>query len=146
KRTTPPPDQSAHEAVAPAKTDAPEQHAPFALVAVGASAGGLEAFTEVLQNLPPDTGAAFVFIQHLDPKHISILGELLSKQTAMPVVQVNDQMEVAPNHVYVIPPNSSMRIAGQKFLITERSERGPHMPIDEFFRSLADQEGSRAIA
>jgi two-component system CheB/CheR fusion protein len=115
------------------------------IVAVGASAGGLEAFQELLQNLPGDTGAAFVFIQHLDPKHISMLAEILSKSTKMPLVQVNDVTEIEPDHVYVIPPNVGLRLEGSHFHLTERVAGRPHMPIDEFFWSLADQEGHRAI-
>jgi two-component system CheB/CheR fusion protein len=122
-----------------------EEHVTCAIIAVGASAGGLEAFQELLQNLPNDTGAAFVFIQHLDPKHVSLLSDILSKSTSMPLVQVTDGMEIEPNHVYVIPPNVGMRLVGSQFRLTERPSGRPHMPIDEFFRSLADQEGSSAI-
>jgi len=116
------------------------------VVAVGASAGGLEAFQEMLENLPEDSGLAFVFIQHLDPKHVSILGELLSRSTTMPVLQVQDQMRVEPNAVYVIPPNVGMRLNKCKLTLTERAHVGPHMPIDEFFQSLAQERGSRSIA
>src|SRR5262249_3357844 len=82
----------------------------FLVAAIGASAGGIEAFTELIKNLPDDTGMAFVFIQHLDPKHHSILTELLSKQTSLPVEEVSDGLKVQPNHVYVIPPNATMSI------------------------------------
>src|SRR5207253_2173889 len=116
------------------------------VVAFGASAGGLEAFHEVLENLPADSGMAYVFIQHLDPKHVSILGELLSRYTRMPVVQVKDGIPVQPNRVYVIPPNVGMRLSGGKLLLTERGAAAPHMPIDEFYRSLAEEQGSRSIA
>ena len=117
------------------------------VVGVGASAGGLEAFQEILAVLPANTGLAFVFIQHLDPTHVSILGELLAKSTRMPVLQVKDQMPVEPNKVYVIPPNVGMRLSDSKLLLTERTTGfGPHLPIDEFFQSLAEDRGSRAIA
>jgi len=127
------------------------QHAPLhplcPVVGFGASAGGLEAFQEILDALPNNTGLAFVFIQHLDPKHVSILGELLAKSTRMPVLQVKNQMVVEPNKVYVIPPNVGMRLSEDKLLLTERTGGpGPHLPIDEFFRSLAEDRGSRAIA
>src|SRR5436309_589779 len=82
----------------------------FPVVGIGASAGGLEAFTRLLQKLPADTGMAIVLIQHLDPKHESILTSLLSRASRMPVLEVSNQMRVQPNHVYVIPPNTSMRI------------------------------------
>ncbi len=117
------------------------------VVGFGASAGGLEAFQEVLAALPDNTGLAFVFVQHLDPKHTSILGELLSKGTKMPVLQVEDHMAVEANKVYVIPPNVGMRLSEGKLLLTERSTGfGPHLPIDEFFRSLAEEQGRRSIA
>ena len=82
----------------------------FPIVAAGASAGGLEAFTGLLQHLPVDTGMAFVFIQHLAPQHTSMLPLLLSRTTAMPVMEVQHGMPVEPNHVYIIPPNTLMRI------------------------------------
>src|SRR5213594_1333049 len=74
------------------------------IVGVGASAGGLEAFSELLRNLPTDTGMAFVLVQHLDPRHGSILADLLANWTRMPVIQVHDGIPVEPDHVYVIPP------------------------------------------
>jgi two-component system CheB/CheR fusion protein len=80
------------------------------VVAIGASAGGLEAFTELLSHLPADTGMAFVLVQHLDPKHESMLTELISRSTRMPVLEVKDGMIIEPDHVYVIPPNSTMTI------------------------------------
>src|ERR1700757_4789987 len=82
----------------------------FLIAAVGASAGGVEAFTELLTNLPADTGMAFVLIQHLDPKHESLLSALLAKKSAMPVVEVRKGMNLEPNQVYVIPPNATMTI------------------------------------
>src|SRR5215831_7492679 len=75
----------------------------FLIAAIGASAGGVEAFGELIRNLPADTGLAFVLIQHLDPKHHSILTELLSKETPMPVSEVTDGVRLQPNRVYVIP-------------------------------------------
>ena len=139
----------------PAKAAEPQEaqprHTPLhptcPVVGFGASAGGLEAFQEILQALPENTGLAFVFIQHLDPKHVSILSELLAKSTRMPVLQVKDQMRVEPNKVYVIPPNVGMRLSDGKLRLTERTGGpGPHLPIDEFFRSLAEDRGSRAVA
>ena len=117
------------------------------VVGFGASAGGLEAFQEILAVLPDNTGLAFVFVQHLDPKHTSILGELLGKGTKMPVLQVKDHMAVEANKVYVIPPNVGMRLSDGKLLLSERSTGfGPHLPINEFFQSLAEERGSRSIA
>ena len=80
----------------------------FPIVGMGASAGGLEAFEQFFRSVPPDSGMAFVLVSHLDPSHVSILTEILQRTTAMPVVQVQDQMAVAPNGVYVIPPNRDM--------------------------------------
>ena len=89
--------------------EAPECH--FPIVGVGASAGGLEAFTQLLQNLPNDTGMAFVLVQHLDPAHASALTQLLSKATSLPVREVTNDLPVKPNHVYVIPPNATLTLA-----------------------------------
>src|SRR5437867_4152562 len=80
----------------------------FPIVGIGASAGGLEACTHLLQHLPPDTGMGFVLVQHLDPKHASALTQLLARATSMTVHEVSDNMPVRPNHVYVIPPNTAM--------------------------------------
>src|SRR5438105_759666 len=110
---------------------------PFPVVGMGASAGGLEAFTEVLRTLPPDTGMAFVLVQHLDPKHESMLVDLLSKSTSMPVTPARDGEPVAPNHVYVIPPNANLEISSRVLRITQRPPGlGVNMPVDCFLRSL----------
>src|SRR4029453_10124443 len=93
-----------------------------AVVAVGASAGGLEAFKQFLKRLPVDTGMAFVLITHLDPKHESILTELLARATRMPVSEVQDGMAVAPDHFYVIPRNTSMAIEGGALRLRPRQE------------------------
>src|SRR2546428_584441 len=118
----------------------------FPIVGVGASAGGLEAFTQLLKALGPGTGMAYVLVQHLDPSHESALPELLAKATEMPVRQVTDATPVEPNHVYVIPPNVDMIISRGILRLTARTEtRGYHMPIDRFLRSLAEDQGSNAI-
>ncbi len=123
--------------------------AGFAIVGVGASAGGLEAFSELLQQL--DEGSrgrmALVLIQHLDPTHTSLLGEALSRATNMPVQQAEDGMRVEPGHVYVIPPNASLGIRSGKLTLAARPDdsRGKHLPIDAFFRDLAAERQSRAI-
>jgi two-component system CheB/CheR fusion protein len=118
----------------------------FPVVGIGASAGGLEAFTQLLQHLPSNTGMAFVFIQHLDPTHESILTEILSRATDMPVKKVEDGMPVKPNHVYVIPPNTNMGISlGILNLIARPKTSAPHIPIDIFFRTLAEDRKSKAI-
>ncbi|MEO6324464.1 MAG: chemotaxis protein CheB, partial [Thermoanaerobaculia bacterium] len=124
----------------------PEVARRFAVVGVGASAGGLEAFTQLLSHTPPETGMAFVLISHLDPAHESMLDEILGRATAMPVRQVTDGMALAPNSVYVIPPNFGMELAEGVFRLVPRAEgQGRHMPVDHFFRSLAEHHKSRAI-
>ena len=90
----------------------PPKAKPLTIVGIGASAGGLEAFTQLLRNLPANTGMAFVLVQHLDPKHESMLTQILSQRTKMPVNEVKDGMAVEPDHVYVIPPNTDMTISG----------------------------------
>jgi two-component system CheB/CheR fusion protein len=103
----------------------------FPVVGIGASAGGLEAFTKLLKHLPGDTGMAFVLVQHLDPSHASALTEILSRATAMPVTEVRDGMRVEPNHVYVIPPNTNMAILHRVLSLMPRTEKhGLHLPID----------------
>ena len=119
---------------------------PVSIVGIGASAGGLEAFQELLQALPEDTGMGFVLVQHLAPKHESILSELLSKATKMAVIEVREGMAVQPNHVYVIPPNADMSVVdGVLHLSPLAADRSRRMPIDMFLRSLAEDQQGRAI-
>ncbi len=123
-----------------------EPSAPFPIVGMGASAGGLEAFEQFFRSMPPDSGMAFVLAPHLDPDHSSLLSEILQRSTAMPVVEAQDQMAVAPNGVYVIPPNRDMAIFhGVLQLSVPGQPRGQRMPIDAFLRSLADDQGENAI-
>ncbi len=116
----------------------------FPVVAVGASAGGLEAFTRLLQHLPADTGMAFVFIQHLAPSHESMLAQLLSRHTAMQVNSVEHGAILSPNQVYVIPPNVGMTISGLALALKPRTSAGT--VIDGFLRSLAESRKGGAIA
>ncbi|MBD2415762.1 ATPase [Nostoc calcicola FACHB-389] len=119
----------------------------FPIVAMGASAGGLEAFTQLLSHLPIDTGMAFVLIQHLSPNQKSLLSEILSRTTEMPVHEVQDGMVVEANHVYVIPPNARMTIFNGVLKLSPREKiRGHFMTVDAFFSSLAEERGSKAIA
>ncbi|NTU78531.1 MAG: chemotaxis protein CheB, partial [Chloroflexales bacterium] len=116
-----------------------------AVVGIGASAGGLAAFTDFLQHMPPDSGLAFVLVQHLDPQQPSLLPELLAGHTAMPVRSVVDKTPVAPNHVYLIPPNTALTIVrGMLRLAPPTAAHGQRLPIDHFFRSLAADQGARA--
>ena len=117
-----------------------------AVVGVGASAGGLEAFKQFLKRLPVDTGMAFVLVTHLDPKHESILPELLARATQLPVSEVEDGTPVAPDHVYVMPRSASMAIEGGALRLRPREEgRVPRHPIDAFLQTLAEDQGARAI-
>ena len=116
------------------------------IAAIGASAGGIESSTELLKNLPGDTGVAFILIQHMDPKHESVLTELLAKQASMPVKEVKDGMRVEGNHIYVIPPNAMMSISDHELTLSPRGESATaHMTIDHFMRSLAEAQGNRAM-
>src|SRR5947199_2537934 len=112
KRPTAIPGRAKHAAAkqAPAREERPNPDRPFSVVGIGASAGGLEAFEQLLKALPADTGMAFVLVQHLAPKHESMLSELLAKATSMPVVEATQGVRVHGNHVYVIPPNADMSI------------------------------------
>src|SRR5215471_5739704 len=124
----------------------PVQSRTFPIVGIGASAGGLEAFRQLLEHLPTDTGMAFIVVQHLDPRHESILAELLSRTTRMPVSEVTDGMRVEPDHVFVIPRNTNMTIRQGVLRLSPREDtRGQHRPIDHFLRSLAEEKSDRAI-
>ena len=119
----------------------------FPIVGVGASAGGLEAFTSLLSHLDAQSGMALVLIQHLDPTHTSYLREALANATEMPVLHAEDGMRVEPDHVYVIPPNKCLGIHEGLLTLVPRLEdpKTLNLPIDFFFRALAADRGSRAI-
>ena len=119
---------------------------PSTIVGIGASAGGLEAFSELLRELPSATGLALVLVQHLDPNYKSLLAELLGRTTNVPVSEVKNGMHIEANHVYVIPPGTSMTIVDGILTLTPRPPvDGKHMPIDTFFESLADNQKNRSI-
>jgi two-component system CheB/CheR fusion protein len=115
------------------------------VVGVGASAGGLEAFTELLSHLPADTGMAFVLVQHLDPSHESHLTELLSKTSKMPVSEIKGETRVRANRVYVIPPRCNLGISEGVLHTPPRPASGHNMPIDAFFHALAADRGRQAV-
>ncbi|WP_236630609.1 CheR family methyltransferase, partial [Aphanizomenon flos-aquae] len=118
----------------------------FPIVGIGASAGGLEAFTQLLSHLAIDTGMGFVLIQHLSPNQKSMLPDILSRTTQMPVTEAQEGIKVQPNHVYVIPANVTMTIAQGVLQLSPREKtRGLAMTIDSFLLSLADDLGSKAI-
>ncbi|HVA45123.1 MAG TPA: chemotaxis protein CheB [Pirellulales bacterium] len=137
------------EEPATARSDAPSAETPeprFPVVGIGASAGGLEALTQLLQAMSPDSGMAFVFVSHLDPEHKSALGEILSRVTAMPVREADDGLAIEPNHVYVMPPNRDMILRRGALRLTPRvATHLPQMPVDTFLRSLARDRANGAI-
>jgi two-component system, chemotaxis family, CheB/CheR fusion protein len=119
---------------------------PVPIVGVGASAGGLDAFRQLLEALPVDTGMAYVLVQHLDPRHESILADLLSKSTSMPVAEVKGDVAVLPDRVYIVPPSRDIVLEdGMLRLVPRTRTAGRHMPIDYFLRTLAAVQGSRGI-
>ncbi|WP_295621732.1 CheR family methyltransferase [Chamaesiphon sp. GL140_3_metabinner_50] len=121
--------------------------AQFPIVGIAGSAGGLEAFTELLSHIPIDTGMAFVLILHLSPDRESFLAEILTRATEMQVTQVREGMVVEPNRVYVIPPNTQMKLVRGKFHLSPREKVfGRYMPGDAFLTSLATDRGNRGIA
>jgi two-component system CheB/CheR fusion protein len=125
---------------------APAAQTAFHVVGIGASAGGLEALELFLRRVPKRSGLAFVIVQHLDPTHKGILSELLQRVTEMKVVQVRDRTPVAPDCVYVIPPNKDMSILhGVLHLLVPTAPRGLRLPIDFFLRSLAQDQQERSI-
>ena len=118
----------------------------FPIVGIGASAGGLEALEQFFTNVPTNCGMTFVVIQHLDPTRVGIMPELLQRITEMKVFQANDGMKVLQNCVYVIPPNKSMSLLhGELHLFEPIETRGLRLPIDVFFRSLADDKAEKSI-
>ena len=116
------------------------------IVGIGASAGGLEAFSELLRALSANTGMAFVLVQHLDPLHDSQLPEILQQTTAMPVQAAMDGMAIKRNRVYVIPPNYNLTVSGNVLHLTPRIAHTLNLPINTLFESLAEQRGRNAIA
>ncbi|HVX10744.1 MAG TPA: chemotaxis protein CheB [Pirellulales bacterium] len=120
---------------------------PLYIVGIGASAGGLESLEQMFRNMPRDSNLAFVVIQHLSPDFKSFMDELLARQTDIPVCRAEHEMVVEPNHIYLIPPRKDMIISGCKLLLTDKDpKQALTLPIDHFFRSLAQDAGSRAMA
>src|SRR5512133_3848728 len=118
----------------------------FPVVGIGASAGGLEALEQFFANMSVTSGMAFVVIQHLDPTHKGLLRELIQRITTMPVFTVTDRLKVKPDSVYIIPSNASMSILNGKLHLFEPKEaRGLRLPIDLFFRALADDRKEDSI-
>lgn len=116
------------------------------VVAIGASAGGLEALESLFKAMPTDLGVAFVVVQHLSPDFKSHMEQLLARQTAMPIFRVENGMEVLPNSIYLIPPKKEMIISKRRLLLTDRDPtKSLSHPIDQFFRSLANDVGRHSV-
>jgi two-component system CheB/CheR fusion protein len=117
------------------------------VVGIGASAGGLEALERFFDNVPKSSGMAFVVVQHLSPDFKSLMDEILARRTPLPVQLAEDGMPVAPDHIYLMPPKKEMIISGGRLVLSERDrDQELSLPIDVFFRSLAQDCGPRAIA
>ncbi|MDA3887755.1 MAG: PAS domain-containing protein [Allgaiera sp.] len=134
----------------PASGQAPDlsqrepRHVP--IVGIGASAGGIEALIKFFDAMPADAGMAFVIVLHLDPTRESQLAAILAQHTDMPVIEIEDGMPIKADHVYVIAPNAYLRVAGAACHLSEPDEpRGHRFPVDELFRSLAEDQLERAI-
>ncbi len=141
KRKTPP----ASVSVPTAQVEAAHARR-FPIIGIGASAGGYEAFVQLLQSLPADTGMAFVLLMHLEPEHKSMLAKLLSNVTPMHVSEARNGVPVEPDHVYVIPPKADIAIrAGVLQIVGRRQSGGRHVPIDYFLTSLAEERRGLAI-
>jgi two-component system CheB/CheR fusion protein len=117
------------------------------IVGIGASAGGLEAFTELVGNLPSDSKVAYVLVQHLDPTHRSLLSELLGRSATLPVLEIEPNTRVQARHIYVIPPNCDLAIRDGVLELTprEKNSGSPARSIDHFLKSLAVDRGASAI-
>lgn len=124
--------------------DADASADPLRVVGIGASAGGLSALESFFENCPNDSGAAFVVIQHLSPKHESLMAGLLARRTSMPVTMIDTDSRIEPNHVYLIPPGAVMRVDAGVLRLSPRSEV-LSLPIDIFFSSLAENYGRNSI-
>lgn len=124
----------------------PDEESAFPIVGIGASAGGLEALGKIFSSMPTDSGMAFVIVMHFDPTAKSVMADILKRYTKMEVFQVEDEMKVEPNHVYIIPPNKDMAVLHRTLHLYEAIvSKGIRHPIDFFFRSLADDQNENAI-
>ena len=118
----------------------------FPVVGIGASAGGLDTFKRLLKAIPDNSGMAYIFVQHLDPTHESILADLLQRVTRIPVLEVTDNIKVAPDHIYIIPANKLLTATDGVLKLNARPPKNQRcMPIDLFFASLAEVHQSHAI-
>jgi two-component system CheB/CheR fusion protein len=121
------------DSIAPQKTEQ-----DFPIVGIGASAGGLDAFKRFLKAIPIDSGMAYVLVQHLDPTHESILPDILSRVTKIPVHTITDDIHLAPDHIYVIPENKILTSTDGILKLTPRNNIKINSAIDVFFTTLAE--------
>ncbi|WP_397384270.1 chemotaxis protein CheB [Prosthecobacter sp.] len=143
KKSAPPP---APKRTAKKAAPAPKKASACPIVGIGASAGGLEALVQFLAHVPKDSGMAYVIVQHLDPTQKGMMPELLQRATKLKVMQVKDRTRAEPNCVYVIPPNSDMSVLrGVLHLMVPVEMRGLRLPIDFFFRSLAEDQREQSV-
>ncbi len=125
----------------------PKAHLPFPIVGIGASAGGIQALEEFFTSVDADSGMAYVVVQHLSPDHTSMLGEILGRDAKIPVEEIKDGVTVRPNHVYVIAPGFTLTLGGGKLHLGDPVDRyGHRRPVDDFLRSLAEEQMEMAIA
>jgi two-component system CheB/CheR fusion protein len=128
------------------KTKFQESNGKEYIVAIGASAGGLEAIHDLFDNMPEDTNFSFVIIQHLSPDYKSLMGELLAKHTSMQVFEAQDEMPVQNNCIYLIPSKTIMTIQNGVLRLKDKIRNHlPNTAIDIFFESLAKENGKKAI-
>src|SRR5689334_7196976 len=113
------------------------------IVGIGASAGGLESLERLFAAMPVDTGMSFIVIQHLSPDFRSLMDELIARHSEMPVLVAEDGQTIEPNHIYLLPPRKEMIIRNRTLILTDKPN-GLSLPIDLFFRSLAQDAGSEA--
>ncbi len=139
---------ASNSSTAPPAPETPDSSRPTAgrIVGIGASAGGLEALEQLFSALPPDTGMAFVVVQHLSPDFRSLMDELIARHSEMPVVIAEDGMPVLPNRIHLMPPRKEMIIRERRLVLTDKEPHTFTLPIDTFFRSLAQDVGEQAVA
>ena len=129
-----------------APTKPEEASASPLIIGIGASAGGLEALQQFFQNMPANSGLSFVVVQHLSPDYKSLMADILGKHTQMRVLQAENEMQIRPNTVYLIPPKNNMTLRDGRLFLTEFVHGMLNHPIDIFFTSLAEEQKERAIA
>src|SRR5579884_1285838 len=127
------------------EAEQPSRLLPYLVVGIGASAGGVEAYIELFENLPPDTGMAFIVASHLSADQKSHLADSLRRHTAMPTEDIEHGVRPEPDHVYVLPAGVQMRVERGRFALEQREAESPPRQIDWFFRSLAADQKNRAV-